>query len=69
MHVKYGVCMPEMMLKEYNKIFANIYMYLVKKPTNNVLVYAETGRFPLKVCREICIFKFWFKYCVPKIVF
>ena len=33
----------------------------VKKRTNNVLVYAETGRLPLKVCRLIRIFKFWFK--------
>ena len=33
----------------------------VKKRTDNVLIYAETGRLPLKVCRLIRIFTFWFK--------
>ena len=37
----------------------------VKKRTNNVLVYTETGRLPFKVCRLICIFK----CCALKTVF
>ena len=37
------------------------HVFGVKKLTNNVLIYAETGRLPLKVCRLIRIFKFLFK--------
>ena len=50
--------------KKYFLISKNISWYQelgVKKRTNNVLIYAETGRLPLKVCRLIRIFKFWFK--------
>ena len=33
----------------------------VKKSTNNCLIYAETGRYPLYICIYIRIVKYWFK--------
>ena len=33
----------------------------VKKSTNNCLIYAETGSYPLYICIYIRIVKYWFK--------
>ena len=33
----------------------------VKLSTNSVMVYAETGRYPLAIYVNICMIKFWFK--------
>ena len=33
----------------------------VKSSTNSVMVYAETGRYPLAIYVNMCMIKFWFK--------
>ena len=57
MVVKYGVLLKQIILILFIKFCKRILG--VKTVTNNLLVYAELGRFPLYIHRYIRIIKYW----------
>jgi hypothetical protein len=58
--VMFGVAIVQKMLKKVHLEYLKSVL-CVRKNTNNVMVYIETGRLPMNIVRWFRVFKFWFK--------